>query len=402
MYDLSLLRLCKINVHSKSIKLKNMKKSINNFGRELGVLLLCAGFVFSSCAGLWGDYVAEGFLGDEDAYGPVVDLSSSATANCYIVSKPGIYKFKTVKGNDRSLSVGDVASASVLWESFGTDVAPKVGDLISDVQYEDGVIVFKTPLKGLREGNAVIAAKNASGTILWSWHIWLTDQPQGQVYYNNAGTMMDRNLGATSATPGKVGALGLIYQWGRKDPFVGSSSINSNVFAKSTNIDRPEIIPELEYRDKLDQYGVDQQYVAAHPTAWGLPTPLEMVWRTSEAAKSIYDPCPAGWRVPDGGYGGVWDKALAGRGYTPDFNKDYRGCYVSRFGADFPIWYPAAGRFWVSSIEPRSISLYAVGSTGTYLAATSGEYYKYGLVVSKHTFHLYTPLDAGSVRCIRE
>ena len=395
MYDLSLLRLYKINVHSKSIKLKNMKKSINNFGRALGVLLLCAGFVFSSCAGLWGDYVAEGFLGDEDAYGPVVDLSSSATANCYIVSKPGIYKFKTVKGNDRSLSVGDVASASVLWESFGTDVAPKVGDLISDVQYEDGVIVFKTPLKGLREGNAVIAAKNASGTILWSWHIWLTDQPQGQVYYNNAGAMMDRNLGATSATPGKVGALGLIYEWGRKDPFLGSSSINSGVFAKSTNIAGPEIIPGL-YSDTFDK----PDSIAAHPTAYGLFS-YEMVWRSSEAAKSIYDPCPAGWRVPDGGTGGVWDKALAGRGYDPDFNKDYRGCYMSRFGADFPIWYPAAGRFWVSSIEPRSISLYAVGSTGTYLAAKDGNY-KFGLVVADNAFHLHTDLRVGSVRCIRE
>ena len=36
--------------------------------------------------------------------------------------------------------------------------------------------------------------------------------------------MMDRNLGATSATPGNVGSLGLLYQWGRKDPFLGSSS----------------------------------------------------------------------------------------------------------------------------------------------------------------------------------
>ena len=62
----------------------------------------------------------------------------------------------------------------------------------------------------------------------------LTDKPQGQVYYNNAGTMMDRNLGATSATPGDVGALGLLYQWGRKDPFLGGGSISSNTVAKST------------------------------------------------------------------------------------------------------------------------------------------------------------------------
>ncbi|MCC8062106.1 MAG: hypothetical protein LIO68_02535, partial [Rikenellaceae bacterium] len=32
---------------------------------------------------------------------------------------------------------------------------------------------------------------------------------------------MDRNLGAMSASPG-VASYGLLYQWGRKDPFVGS------------------------------------------------------------------------------------------------------------------------------------------------------------------------------------
>ena len=61
-----------------------------------------------------------------------------------------------------------------------------------------------------RKGNAVIAAKDSQRNIVWSWHIWLTDQPEEWVYANEAGTIMDRNLGATSATPGDVGALGLL------------------------------------------------------------------------------------------------------------------------------------------------------------------------------------------------
>ena len=32
---------------------------------------------------------------------------------------------------------------------------------------------------------------------------------------------MDRNLGALSATPNDAKALGLFYQWGRKDPSMG-------------------------------------------------------------------------------------------------------------------------------------------------------------------------------------
>ena len=161
-------------------------------------------------------------------------LSDAGTANSYIVSSAGTYSIPAVKGNS-SESVGSVAFAEVLWETFGTDERVFKGSLVSGARYENGKIYFKTS-DSYREGNAVIAAKDASGTILWSWHIWLTDQPLEQVYYNNAGTMMDRNLGATSATPGDVGALGLLYQWGRKDPFLSSSSISSSIEAKSTII----------------------------------------------------------------------------------------------------------------------------------------------------------------------
>ena len=40
-------------------------------------------------------------------------------ANCFMVNEPGFYTFKTVKGKT-SESVGDVAVAVVLWETFGT------------------------------------------------------------------------------------------------------------------------------------------------------------------------------------------------------------------------------------------------------------------------------------------
>ena len=151
------------------------------------------------------------------------DLSAAGTANCYLIQGAGDYKFKSVIGNTDGI-VGNVKAVEVLWESFGTDEMPNVGDLIASVSYKDGYIRFSTP-ENFRDGNAVIAAKNSKGTILWSWHIWCAEEGfNGQVYYNDAGTMMDRNLGATSATPGDVGALGLMYQWGRKDPFMGSSS----------------------------------------------------------------------------------------------------------------------------------------------------------------------------------
>ena len=276
------------------------------------------------------------------------DLSSSSSANCYIVSEAGLYKFKAVKGNSTT-SVGSVSSASILWETFGTSTVPDYLELIDGVCYKDGYIVFQTA-DTFKEGNAVIAAKDASGNVLWSWHIWLTDQPQEQTYYYNAGTLMDRNLGATSATPGDVGALGLLYQWGRKDPFLGSSSISSSTVAKST-ITWPSAVSSNSSNGTI-------AYATAHPTTFitgnssnsdwyytGSSSIDNTRWTTSGSAKSIYDPCPSGWRVPDGGDNGVWSKALDSSSY---FNYTYSSSneginFSGKFGSDQAIWYPASG-----------------------------------------------------------
>ena len=307
------------------------------------------------------------------------DLSSSASANCYIVSNAGLYKFKTVKGNS-SESVGNVASASILWETFGTSETPEYYDLIKAFCYKDGYIAFQTA-DTFKEGNAVIAAKNSSGTILWSWHIWLTDEPQGQVYYNNAGTMMDRNLGATSSTPGNVGALGLLYQWGRKDPFLGSSSISSNTLAKST-ITWPSAVSS-------DSSNRTIAYATANPTTlisdngsgnydWYYTGSIFLTdntrWTTSESNKSIYDPCPSGWRVPDGGSNGVWSTALgssSGFDYTYDSTNEGMN-FSGKFGADQTIWYPVSG-----CRDPNFGGLWLVGLGGYYWSASPSNDYAY-------------------------
>ncbi len=271
----------------------------------------------------------EGGAEDEEDTKVYTDLSAAGTANCYLIQQAGDYKFRSVIGNTDA-TVGNVKTVEVLWESFGTDEMPNVGDLIASVSYKNGYIRFSTP-ENFRDGNAVIAAKNSKGTILWSWHIWCAEEGfNGQVYYNDAGTMMDRNLGATSATPGDVGAIGLMYQWGRKDPFMGSSKIESDVLAVSTgtwnttsggSMAKAETNPMTFY------------------TSMNLPNGS---WAS---IKTTYDPCPVGWRVPESGDNGVWAKAL---GKTKDVNVPYdktnRGInFTGAFGADETIWYPNSG-----------------------------------------------------------
>lgn len=341
-----------------------------------------------------------------DIEGGVADLSANGTANSYIVSKSGTYKFSTVKGNS-SESVGAVSSAEVLWETFGTDVTPNVGDLVKNVKYADGAISFDTP-SAFKEGNAVIAAKDADGNILWSWHIWLTDQPQGQVYYNNAGTMMDRNLGATSATPGDVGALGLLYQWGRKDPFLGASNISSDIEAKSTGT-WPSAVSSNSTNGTI-------KYATAYPTTFikynssnydwyytGSSTTDNTRWTTSTATKSIYDPCPSGWRVPDGGNNRIWSKALgSSSSFTQRYDSTNEGMNFSgKFGSASTIWYPASGD---RSYDDGGLN--GIGNYGVCWSASPNSYYSYYLYfgsngyVNPSSHNLRA--NGRSVRCLQE
>ena len=334
------------------------------------------------------------------------DLSSSACANCYIVSEAGVYKFKAVKGNS-DISVGSVASAAILWETFGTTTAPYVAEIVAGVCYKDGYIAFKTA-DIFKKGNAVIAAKDADGTILWSWHIWFTYQPQGQVYYNNAGTMMDRNLGATSSTPGDVGALGLLYQWGRKDPFLGSSEINNNSHALST-ITWPSAVESNSSNGTIE-------YATAHPTTFikynrnnydwyytGSSSTDNTRWTTSVTSKSIYDPCPSGWRVPDEGSNGVWSKAFGSSSYFDyTYDSTHKGMNFSgKFGSASTIWYPASGCRYYGDVGLR-----CVAERGYYWSASPNGDYAYGLDFdyfgNVRPGNYYSRAYGFSVRCVRE
>ena len=94
----------------------------------------------------------------------------------YIVKEGGIpEKVKAfiltqfVDHNDQPISgpnIPGVADAVLVWQD-----AP---GLVTDVKYEGGEVRFRVAEERLTQGNAVVAVRDASGTILWSWHIWAT------------------------------------------------------------------------------------------------------------------------------------------------------------------------------------------------------------------------------------
>lgn len=292
------------------------------------------------------DIIAETYNGKEAKCHVIVlprsysDLSVNGTANCYIIASKGGYRFRaTVKGGTQN-SIGEPVKAEVLWESFGTNTAPAVGDVISNVKYSDNYVSFVSR----NNGNAVVAVKNAEDVILWSWHIWVCEGYDANKtcvsYKNEAGTMMDRNLGALTAEKGADLSAGLLYQWGRKDPFPSASNKKQPTAALTTGTWPTPVYDVSTLETDPVVTGDMKQYQIEHPMTFircrSEFTTSGSVWTVE---KSESDPCPYGWKVPDG----VWEKAIGQSssimysGLWDDSNYGLDG--TSLFGGQ--TWYPA-------------------------------------------------------------
>lgn len=240
------------------------------------------------------------------------------TANCYVVASDdaAAYKFKNCKGTDFNYMNSTAVSAEVLWESpAGALSAPSVGSLITSAAlYDDGYVYIETT--GAR-GNAVVAVKDDTDKILWSWHIWCTGASFNPTTdYHDAYNfyMMKVNLGAfsyayTTGDSNGVGSTetaGLLYQFGRKDPFRGVKNLYADVdpvqmyTTNSSNWNYVECTAETG----------TVAYAHAHPMTYIQPNRnggwgnMDWVYTEGEELQardrwtsSNDDPCPYGWRV---------------------------------------------------------------------------------------------------------
>ena len=247
-----------------------------------------------------GDITAKIEPYDDPFSSDILDLDTDGNANCYIITQPGKYKFKAVKGNASLQYLTDVYDAVVLWETWNDDGVVEAGSVIPTVSYAEDYIILHTP-ESLKHGNAVIAARDESGTVLWSWHIWvpataiLTDTYGGVL----GGEMMDRNLGALVAAKAEATLIdptsyGLMYQWGRKDPFTGSGVAKGNTLA--TIAGAPDVVAPDQI-SLADAIANPRLLGHTNNGDWCI-TPDNTLWSDDE--KTIYDPCPAGYRVPAG------------------------------------------------------------------------------------------------------
>lgn len=233
------------------------------------------------------------------------DKSENESANCYVVNagdssnESKVFKFRAVKGNSyvkgvsAGTSVGSVDHVSVLWETWNTtSVTSK--SVIKAVDYADDFVYFKMP-EVLHDGNAVIAAFDNENAILWSWHIWVPASAVGSGTYGFEKTFMDRNLGAlVTAGTGDVRANGLMYQWGRKDPFVTRGVQGSSTVATVSGTSMSVSAKELTY-DEARQNPTKFSIAASGSKYHWIDTYDYTLWG---ASKTVNDPCPPGWRIP--------------------------------------------------------------------------------------------------------
>lgn len=148
-------------------------------------------------------------------------------------------------------------------------------------------------------GNALIALKS-EGIIYWSWHLWVSDYDCSTTWNNEGFVFMDRNLGAIAAE-NSLDGRGLFYQWGRKDPSPGSGTAGSGVEVKLGPRPPQGIGSELMEVLNVIQYTIQNPdiFITSSNGCWAWSyNNMHYFWINEDKKKTVYDPCPSGWRIP--------------------------------------------------------------------------------------------------------
>ena len=302
-------------------------------------------------------------------------IAQRNTANSYLISAPGYYKIPLVygnaitNGNDNPSSYKTTHSGTYILTNFKDHAGADITSPYINVQNssnpatqasivwtdqsgiveasslsvtgsgQDSYLNFHVPADKIKNGNAVIAVKNASGTIMWSWHLWFdhkevletvkcinfqnkdynfTKQTLGFAYLKWDGSIYDKNRivkvkfeqAVGQKTPGKQHATITIeqepgsgkeisstfYQFGRKDAFPGTDTTPDGFFNKNggnnMSVTNGILHPETFYTNGSTWNSGYNQY-----NLWSMNN-TTTDYNDNAVVKTIYDPCPAGFHMP--------------------------------------------------------------------------------------------------------
>ena len=276
---------------------------------------------------------------------------------------------------------GDQATkAEVIWEDCKDIVtAPAVTG-----SGANSYLTFEIKKENLQNGNAVVAVTNTDGKVMWSWHLWFTPKSSLKtIPFTSVGStynFMTDNLGwkytkwtgglkrevvvkieqqaetgekktATITLKQAAGnnvreGYGNLYQWGRKDPLPGTDTFYPNTGYKFN--DGYTIVGEqpADYNNPVNKQRMEERTIGLSIREPGIMLPKvgggKLSWSYRQyinlwsadndsydgtvrnGKKTIYDPSPVGFKVPDAYAfkdfsltGAVWSN-----GYTLKANND--------------------------------------------------------------------------------
>ena len=388
------------------------------------------------------------------------------TANCYVVSAPGYYSFPLVYGNaiKNSTTNSSAYISNKSGDNFLTKFINHLGneisdpyisnnsnctpnsaelvwqdakDLVQDIKYNNtgsngGNISFYVDKSTIRQGNAVIAVKDASGNVLWSWHIWVTDEDLSKTiavtnYQSETNYFMPVNLGwcdyeyatytqrsckvkitagnqskeiTVTQNGGTVETLANCpyYQWGRKDPFLPAdlyfknSSLNANYkiwydkdgkaskstttlsyadYGTGTSAIKGYILnPNTLHSGGKDDNSKNTYGDNTYYNLWSIDNEADALAKYDKTVvKTIYDPCPVGFSVPPGrAFTGFTTTGSGVSSNAAGINGTWSSS-ASRYGCDFKTSSAGSNTIFFAFVGWRQ------GNTGFWYGSNHDTYY---------------------------
>ena len=313
------------------------------------------------------------------------------------------------------------SEAELIWQDWQ--------GLISSVKYNSNTQMIEFEIgDGIHQGNAIIAIKDANNVVLWSWHIWVTDRdisatvpikcndetsniykfmqvPLGWCDPSSGASprqitvslTQDNSAKLATAVVNQAGAAATsgnapYYQWGRKDPLCASvGTANTTTFKTLYDISNSTVsYSAIDYGSVGNSIKNPGAFINGSSSTydWNSPTCYD-TWNAvrgntapssdtdrynhNKVVKSVYDPCPYGFKMPEtmaftgftsnganktsNNYNnGLWD-TNGWKFYTNGYNE-----------GETDFWIAGGYRSWNSG------SLDYVGSGGPYWSAGPGSY----------------------------
>jgi hypothetical protein len=340
------------------------------------------------------------------------------TANCYVVREDGDYCFPLVYGNGikdgkdnkeayttnkseedtlflnyvdhkgrtiKNPYIKDrVEKASVIWKSDGIK--------IKKIKCKNNYLYFTIKHKKAKQGeNALIGIYDEEYKVIWSWHIWFYEGNdlevipiKDRIKYKKIPKHIQHQI--LSINLGWNGETNTFYQWGRKDPF---RSDVDEIFIMEDNYNSSIRVSILNPNKFFTDYDGFEGYVNLWDSRCdGFVNKDKQCPNHSRLSiKTIYDPCPPGFKVPGCDVFGELDKL---------------GSLWKNYGRMFggSIFFPASGG------RSRGSCVNCASSYGYYWSSASdSQAYAYGLYFYAKDFNPvydFSRASGFSVRPVKE